>query len=464
MDFIEPIVSVASKIYEMVENVKSNHQRCRRVAERVRGLEGLVISLKNSGAITKTPVLKDAIRDLSTTLRSAQKLIQTYTKKDWIDRFLKSGKYEDEFGSVNDRLDDAFQVLSGAQVVGLGEGLKELFEKSTREAQDRADEKEDEAELRRLLLEHMRSMEENMEKILNILSDRGGTHVDIRNIKFEELKFIPDLPRKPIRKTETSELFQGEYKGISVAIKRYINPNANPKKVESIFNQEAQNMKQFESPHILRMYGICIENENSPNPSFFLIHEYCDNGNLRDFLSSDISLSWAMKARMCLDAAKGLYRLHQTEEKSKVHGSISCCKFLVTEDHRIKLSGFELTKTETSIRNATTKAKETSSLCYVSPEQLNDLNYNYNKKCEIYSLGIVMWEIATRKKPFDGCKDEEIYAKVCEQKFLEPCPPECPESLAELIDACRAYDGFQRPTSGVLVDKLRMVVVQLEKL
>ena len=103
----------------------------------------------------------------------------------------------------------------------------------------------------------------------------------------------------------------------------------------------------------------------------------------------------------------------------------------------------------------------------------------------VSSLGIVLWEIATRKKPFDGvywinadgafqslhnelyqssfqfslfiitispvtdCStDQEICKRVCEDKLGEPLPEDCPKQLRELINACRSYDSFHRPTAG----------------
>ncbi|MED6250005.1 hypothetical protein ATANTOWER_023020 [Ataeniobius toweri] len=227
-------------------------------------------------------------------------------------------------------------------------------------------------------------------------------------------------------------------------------------------------MKRFESPNILRMFGICIREENTSNPEFLVIMEYCEKGSLRDVLNSKHELLWTRKASMCLDAAQGLYRLHLTEDIIKLHMSITSSKFLVDENYRVKLGGFELAKTETSLKKTTKekeKDKNINSLCYSSPQQLGNINHPYSKECEIYSLGIVLWEIVTRKNPFEDCGGDEkiIYKKVCMERYQEPLPADCPESLGELVKACRAYESSQRPSAGVLVDKLRSVVVQLEK-
>ncbi|XP_028288043.1 mixed lineage kinase domain-like protein [Parambassis ranga] len=476
MDFIDPILSIASEIYKLVENVKANKKRCHRVSQRVRGLEELVRSIQQRKKTQTSAEVEKALRELCITLESAQELIKKYTAANWLERILKSGNQEDEFSSVNERLNDAFQVLSGALQVEHGNALHKLFEQTSKEKEDEVDGRDDDAELKKLLLEYMTVQQEktdamlrqfdqlrvSVEKVVDTLNKPSVTSEAIREIKLSEIKYNP--LDGPFMKTSSSEVYKGEYHGFPVAIKRYIDPlNTNAEEVKSIYRKEIDTMKRFESPNILRMFGICVQHENGPNPQYLVIMEYCEKGSLRQVLDSDCKLSWTRKACMCLDAARGLYRLHQTEEKSKVHGCINSSKFLVAEGYRVKLGGFELSKTESSLRRTTKDKKEIRSLCYSSPNMLSSLNNIYSKECEIYSFGIVLWEVATRKKPFDDLSNKEIYQKVYQEKYQEELPADCPEALGQLITACRAYDSFHRPSSGVLVDKLHSVVAQLEE-
>uniref|UniRef100_A0A3P9CGS6 Mixed lineage kinase domain like pseudokinase n=1 Tax=Maylandia zebra TaxID=106582 RepID=A0A3P9CGS6_9CICH len=421
MDFVDPILSIASQIYDLVENVKANKKRCRRVCNRVKALEKLVKSIKRT-----PPGVEKPLRELSVTLQSAQELIRKYASANLVERILNSSNHGDEFNSVNERLNDAFQVLSGALQVEQGNMLYEVFKQTTREKEDQLDGREDDAELKtregKLIMDFI-------------------TSVDIRMIKPQELKY--KHPKKPFMETATSEVYKGEYRGFTVAIKRYIDPvNTNLGSVQSIFNKEVDTMKRFESPNILRMFGISILGENGPNPQFFIIMEYCEKGSLRQVLDSDCRLSWIRKARMCFDAAQGLYR--------SVHGCINSSKFLVAEGYTVKLGGFELAKTETSLKKVKKSTNDDAirSLCYYSPERLNNINHPYSKECEMYSFGIVLWEVATRKKPFEGFSDEEIYRKVLEEKCKEPLPDDCPAELGQLINECRDFDSFQRPSAG----------------
>ncbi|XP_069018883.1 mixed lineage kinase domain-like protein [Embiotoca jacksoni] len=474
MDIVDPILSIASEIYKLVENVKANKRSCHRVSDRVKALEELVQSIREREAVNTSAEVKKGLEELTITLKSARELIRKYTSANWVKRVLKSSSHGDEFNSVNERLTDAFQVLSGAQQVEQGNLLYNVFQITSRVKEDEEDRREDEAELKTLLLEYMNDQKEkmdamqrefelvkiNVEKVVEILDKPSITSEDIRMIKPQELKY--KHPKTPFMTTSTSNVYKGEYRGFTVAIKRYIDPvNTSPGQVQSIFRKEVDTMRRFESPNILRLFGICVQDENSPKPQFLIIMEYCEKGSLRQVLDSDCKLSWTRKARMCLDAAQGLYRLHQTEEKSKVHGCINSSKFLVAEGYRVMLAGFELAKTETSLKK--TKEKESRSLCYTCPQMLDDISYDYSKECELYSFGIVLWEVATRRKPFKELSNKDIYQKVCKEKYSEPLPEDCPEPLEQLINACRSHDSFQRPSAGVLVDKLRSVVTQLEE-
>ncbi|XP_040895169.1 mixed lineage kinase domain-like protein [Toxotes jaculatrix] len=475
MDFVEPILSIASQIYTLVETVKANKKRCHRVSDRVKALVDLVKSIKQRQGVQASADVEKTLKELSITLKSAQQTIKKYASANWVERILNSSSHGDEFNSVNERLNDAFQVLSVALQLEHGNGLYKVFELAYREKEDEEDGRKDDEELKTLLQEYMKDQQEkmeamrrefesvriNVEKMVEMMNKPRATRVDIRMIKPDELKY--GLPKKPFMETSTSEVYKGQYCGFTVAIKRYKNPvTTSPREVRSVFNKEVETMRRFESPNILRMFGICVQDEEGPNPEFLIIMEYCEKGSLRQVLDSDSKLSWTKKARMCLEAAQGLYRLHQTEEKCKVHGCINSSKFLVAEGYRVKLGGFELAKTETSLRKQA-KEKEARSLYYSSPQSLNNINYPYSKACEIYSFGIVLWEVATRKRPFEDCSYKEIYEKVCKEKFQEPLPEDCPEPLGHLISACRAYDGFKRPSAGVLVDKLCSVVAQLEE-
>lgn len=148
MDFIDPILSVASQIYTLVETVKANKKRCRRVCKRVKALDELVRSIKKREHGQTSEDVRRTLKELAITLTSAQELIKKYTVANWVERILNSNSHGDEFNSVNERLNDAFQVLSGALQVEHGNMLFQMFNLTSRKTEDEVDGREDDVELK----------------------------------------------------------------------------------------------------------------------------------------------------------------------------------------------------------------------------------------------------------------------------------------------------------------------------
>ncbi|XP_007560561.1 mixed lineage kinase domain-like protein [Poecilia latipinna] len=480
MDIVNPLKSVLSTavgIYKLVEKAKANKKQCHRVGERVKALERVINTIDSTEASQLAPEVTKTLEELSTILNSAFGLIEKFTLSNWMKRLYKTSSDAGDFQMVNDRLSDSFQNLTIALQLKQGSEMAELLKGAFIRDEDEKDRKEDEKELNRMLMEYMEYVEtmradledvkNNVTQVVETLKKPKIITMDIRVIKQDEL-WMPKLDELNNLTDQSPQVYRGTFKDFTVAAKIFTNLNTTAKDIKSEFKKEVETMKRFESPNILRVFGICILDENTPNTKYLIIMEYCEKGSLRDVLSSERDLSWTRKVSMCRDAAQGLYRLHQTEQKSKLHTDITSKKFFVDENYRVKLGGLELAQTETSLRNATVnkrKDKDISSLCYSSPQMLTMGMKHYCRKCEIYSLGIVMWEIAAQRKPFSdsrGNKDT-LHVKVVEKRDQEPVPCQCPGSLKELINECRGYECIQRPSAGVLVDKLRCLLVQLEQ-
>ncbi len=148
MDFIDPILSIATQIYSLVETVKANKKRCQRVEKRVRALEELVRSIEQRQQGPPCADVEKSLQELSITLISAHELIRKYAVANWMERVLNSSSHGDEFNSVNERLNDAFQVLSGALQVEQGNLLYQVFELTSREREDELAGREDDKELK----------------------------------------------------------------------------------------------------------------------------------------------------------------------------------------------------------------------------------------------------------------------------------------------------------------------------
>ncbi|KAM3609463.1 uncharacterized protein V6R79_015250 [Siganus canaliculatus] len=461
MDTAEKILSTCFKIKKLVDEVKANKKRCGHLAKHIGIIEMHVKDVKQRNSKQVQPSVELILRDLTATVESAEVFVRKYTETHWMLRVLKHSSHRDEFDCMNERLKEASDNLFKSLLLEHGAQLQHESEENRRREADQLDWRQDDAELK-TFVKSLQTLTDQMKK-LDLIDEALKRMTEPRNPENIRLIEPKNLKRGSlVTTTSTSEFYNGTYNGFQVLIKKYKDSgNIDPREVESTFNREATAMTQCESPNILQMYGIC--KQEGPWPQYLIVMELCERGSLREVLEH-YELSWSRKAWMCLDAAKGLYRLHQRETKNRVHGSISSSKFLVTENFTVKLGGFKLAQTESSLCRAKRDNKN-SSIRYCPPEALNDLSWPYSKECEVYSLGIVLWEIVTRRKPFDGWERRTIMDRVGgEERFKEPIEnAECPPGLREVVDDCRAFDFRDRPSAGVVMDKLRIVATMLEK-
>uniref|UniRef100_A0A8C3J8X6 Mixed lineage kinase domain like pseudokinase n=1 Tax=Calidris pygmaea TaxID=425635 RepID=A0A8C3J8X6_9CHAR len=474
MDIVERVLSVAQAIHAQFEQVKCCKHQCQRLVERIQILLEPVRILKAQPPKHISHHEEELLKKLLRVMREAQKLVMKYTQTSWIQKFLRAHSASEEFVWVNESLEDIAQGLSLLLQAEQKQAFLEAFQAKTRHRQDAEDLMDDRAFLdqviasteepkdvsgdiyinRQSVESKVDWMQSELNQIVRVMESlkkvNVGKREDITEIGRDHLTFYRHL-----QDTESYDLYEGEYLKYPVAIKTFKRPlTTDPAKVRDIFEKEIQTLKKFESPNILRMYGICIE-EKDGSPCFSIVMEYCKHGTLRDVLTKQQHLSWEIRIRMALGAARGLYRLHWTEEKSRLHGCICSSKFLVAGDYCVKLSGFELGETESSIkRKAKKNWKQVSMLAYVAPENLKERNYPYKRPSEIYSFGIVLWEIATSKIPFEGCTPQEIIEKICDHHYRDPVGEDCPEALRKIIDHCRAFDPSERPSAEEIVDLL----------
>ena len=128
LELVSTIFSVSKTIYEMVENMKTNKERCQRVAQRVKSLEELVLSIKQRGPGQVSPAVVKALNDLWITLISTKGLMNKYSQTKAFKSFLKSKSHEEKFYEMNERLTDHFQVLSGVLQVEHGNMLCKVYD------------------------------------------------------------------------------------------------------------------------------------------------------------------------------------------------------------------------------------------------------------------------------------------------------------------------------------------------
>ncbi|XP_078024475.1 uncharacterized protein LOC144463583 [Epinephelus lanceolatus] len=127
LSLVEFTLSLCFKVYNMAQNVKTNRERCQRIAQRVRALEELVLNIKQRGQGRISGVVENPLRELCNTLASAKGLMMKYSKRNSFKKFLRSSSHEDEFHMLNERLTNDHLILSGALQIDHGNMLHQAI-------------------------------------------------------------------------------------------------------------------------------------------------------------------------------------------------------------------------------------------------------------------------------------------------------------------------------------------------
>lgn len=258
-------------------------------------------------------------------------------------------------------------------------------------------------------------------------------------------------------------VYMAQYKMTDVAVKRLkIQGLIRDGKLSVEYQREIEALTHISHPNLLLFMGATAD-KGQP----VIVTEFCHGGTLFEVLhekkSTIPNLTYRQRLKMCLDIAKGMHFMH-TLKPPLVHRDLKSLNLLCQEVIdgpesyvNIKISDFGLTRhvNETSSIRMTGQA---GTFHWMAPEILR--NDPYNEKVDVYSYGIVMWEILAREPPFATYKPLEILKRVLEDgerpplsKIKEDCPPE----LVLIMKVCWDQDPNRRPNFSDIIEALNLL-------
>eukprot|EP01112_Ceratiomyxa_fruticulosa_P016483 TRINITY_DN498_c0_g4_i1.p1 TRINITY_DN498_c0_g4~~TRINITY_DN498_c0_g4_i1.p1 ORF type:complete len:529 (+),score=79.00 TRINITY_DN498_c0_g4_i1:388-1974(+) len=255
-------------------------------------------------------------------------------------------------------------------------------------------------------------------------------------------------------------VYKGVWKNLHVAIKQFKVTSFQRASVTGMI-QESRLLSSLRHPNILMLLGVSADNEN-----IAIVTEFMPKGSLFDLLhrdpekevdSSPVELSDITIVQIAMDIARGLSFLH-TLNPPIMHRDVKSANILLDENLRCKVGDFSVSR----VMNSQTMTS-VGTPNWMSPEVLRA--ERYTEKADVFSFGLVLYELATRKIPHHGLTAYQVIYKVVNSlEFPLPLPTEFISPIfVNLMKRCLDYDPEKRPTMSVAYSDLEKLHNQLNR-
>jgi len=292
--------------------------------------------------------------------------------------------------------------------------------------------------------------------------------LDFSNLSKDELKvkdelrfYPPHISWNELKVEEVigaggfGKVYRGYYRNLEVAVKAARrDPDEEPGEANKKVLQEGKLFWLLKHKNVVGLLGVCLE-----EPNLCLVMEYARGGALNRMLGGrkirpDVLIDWAIQI------ARGMNYLHQGAPISIVHRDLKSSNILISERvekedpllfKTLKITDFGLAREV----NHTTKISAAGTYAWMAPEVIK--TSKFSKGSDVWSYGIVLWELLTGETPYKGINDMAIAYGVAMNKLNLHIPSTCPEDWRSLMEDCWQFDCHHRPTFKSIIDRLDVV-------
>ncbi len=188
------------------------------------------------------------------------------------------------------------------------------------------------------------------------------------------------------------------------------------------FRSEAQSAAGLEHPNIVNIYDV-----GSENGLHFIVMEYVEGITLKTYIEKKGQLSFKEATSIAIQVARGIEAAHT---KEIIHRDIKPQNIIISTEGKVKVTDFGIAR---ALSSNTISAEVMGSVHYASPEQAR--NGFVDGRSDIYSLGIVMYEMVTGRVPFDGDTTVSVAIQHLQEEMQSPTAyaPELPVSYERIV-------------------------------
>ncbi len=224
------------------------------------------------------------------------------------------------------------------------------------------------------------------------------------------------------------------------------------------FKREAKIMMDFKNEHIAQVYDHFKEGS-----SYYIIEEYIDGYALGDLIKKERYLSNEAALLILLDCCKALKYAH---DKNVVHRDIKPANILISKKGEVKLVDFGIASSmDDSEEGLTSDGMVLGTPAYMSPEQIKDTK-TVDKRADIYSLGVMLYEMVSGKAPYPGNFTAESIALIVKGKYkpVQKVNPKVSPFVRKIIKKMMHVKPKKRYQDlGIVLDVIRKHLAQKNK-
>ena len=234
------------------------------------------------------------------------------------------------------------------------------------------------------------------------------------------------------------------YKGVDPAINRpvalktirldFVNDPEEMAELKERLHREAQAAGKLSHPNIVGIFDV-----GSEGPLQYIVMEYLEGRTLEDMIKKKTRFNYRIIAEIIIQICSALQYAH---EANIVHRDIKPANIMILKDYRVKVMDYGIARVDTSSMTKTGIAMGTPN--YISPEQLK--GQQSDRRADIFSLGVVMYEMLLGKRPFKGENITSLIYSIINKEPEKPSDvnPQIPLLFDHIIMKALQKDPAQR--------------------
>ncbi|XP_069141590.1 hepatocyte growth factor receptor-like [Argopecten irradians] len=239
-----------------------------------------------------------------------------------------------------------------------------------------------------------------------------------------------------------------------VAVKTILKTSAKEVDIGEFMN-EALIMKDFDHPNVLSLIGVCVDKAEFP----LVILPFMANGDLLAYIRDERNMPLVKElVYYGLDIADGMEYLSSIKF---VHRDLAARNCMLDDEMIARVADFGLSRDIYSSHYYSSENKRKLPVKWMAPESLE--RGKYSSKSDVWSFGVVLWELITRgNNPYAAVDNWDMYKYLKEGRRL-PKPPFCPPRLFQMMQSCWEFNPSRRPTFKDLVKEIKRLLKESEK-